>query len=240
HTHTIIFLHGRGSTAVEFASDLFESQDSSDRFLTDIFPSVKWVFPCAAECWARTSGEMMHQWFDMASVQRPQEQGALQREGLEESVRAVTGVVEEEVKSVPAGCIFLAGISQGCATGILALLCLGVGLGGFVGLSSWLPFQEEILRLGGDSGEFSPGMVRTLLGLEDEQRDVEAAKGVWETPVFLSHSEDDEVVPVVNGQGLADALVQLGMKVQFEQYADGGHWVNEPRGVDDMVAFIEK
>jgi lysophospholipase-2 len=48
HTHTVILLHGRGSNAIELASEFFESQASDDRFLSQIFPTYKWVFPCAA------------------------------------------------------------------------------------------------------------------------------------------------------------------------------------------------
>lgn len=45
HTHTIILLHGRDSTASEFASEFFESQASDDLTLPETFPSIKWVFP---------------------------------------------------------------------------------------------------------------------------------------------------------------------------------------------------
>lgn len=45
HTHTIIFLHGRESSATEFATEFFESQASDRRTLPEIFPTVKWVFP---------------------------------------------------------------------------------------------------------------------------------------------------------------------------------------------------
>jgi len=45
HSHTVIFLHGRDSTATEFASEIFESQCSDDKTLPEALPSFKWVFP---------------------------------------------------------------------------------------------------------------------------------------------------------------------------------------------------
>lgn len=58
------------------------------------------------------------------------------------------------------------------------------------------------------------------------------------TPVFLSHSKDDDVVPVQNGEVMTQCLKRLGMDVDMEIYEDGAHWINEPQGVDDMVKFL--
>ncbi|KAG9228408.1 hypothetical protein BJ875DRAFT_489898 [Amylocarpus encephaloides] len=60
---------------------------------------------------------------------------------------------------------------------------------------------------------------------------------ILETPIFLSHSRDDDVVPITNGKNSL-TLEKLGMVVSWKQYKDGGHWVNEPQGVDDIVVFI--
>jgi predicted esterase len=43
HTHTVIFLHGRGDDGLEFAKALFESQASNKQTLPEAFPHVKWV-----------------------------------------------------------------------------------------------------------------------------------------------------------------------------------------------------
>lgn len=48
------------------------------------------------------------------------------------------------------------------------------------------------------------------------------------TPVFLSHSKNDEMVPIQNGRLLRDCLEALGMKVTWKEYMDGGHWIYEP------------
>ncbi|KAF2804875.1 alpha/beta-hydrolase [Mytilinidion resinicola] len=237
HTHTIIFLHGRGSTATEFESEFFESQASDDRFFTQIFPGIKWVFPCAAMRHAEVDNEEMCQWFDMASVQRPNERMELQEQGLQESVEFLLRVLKDESAEVPMDRIFLGGISQGCATAIHALLQNGARLGGFIGLCSWLPFEDAIQEIVQKTSSPTQRInsIRQLLSLDHDTED----PIVLQTPVFLSHSEDDGVVPVANGKALCDGLKALGMTVEMSCYPDGGHWVNEPKGVDGIVAFIE-
>lgn len=64
------------------------------------------------------------------------------------------------------------------------------------------------------------------------------------TPVFLSHSLNDEVVPIQNGRLLRDCLETLGITVTWIEYEDGGHWIYEPEdenvrnGIDGIEEFI--
>ncbi|KAF2108834.1 Phospholipase/carboxylesterase/thioesterase, partial [Lophiotrema nucula] len=177
-----------------------------------IFPTVKWVFACAAERWAGTEQEIMCQWFDMASVCRPNERMDVQAEGLKESVKEIVRMLREEAETVGRENVLLAGISQGDAVAVCALLCGGWELGGFIGISTWLPHQDH--------------------------GNIENLEITLETPVLVTHSEDDEVVPIENGVGLSEGLIGLGMEVEFKCYGDGGHWVDEPEGIDDIVKFI--
>ena len=32
----------------------------------------------------------------------------------------------------------------------------------------------------------------------------------------------------------------FGANVTWKEYPDGGHWFNSPRGMDDVVAFLEE
>ncbi|KAI3332255.1 hypothetical protein HD806DRAFT_519030 [Xylariaceae sp. AK1471] len=50
-------------------------------------------------------------------------------------------------------------------------------------------------------------------------QDLVVIESIRKTPIFLSHSVDVNVVPI-------------------KEYEDGGHWINEPQGVDDIVRFI--
>jgi lysophospholipase-2 len=154
----------------------------------------------------------------MSSVQRPQENSDIQKEGLWNSVSQILKIVKEEGEIVGLENIIIAGISQGCVTAIFALLASGMRIGGFVGLCGWLPLKDEIVGV-----MDVPGRVRNAL----------------ETPVLLQHSEDDEVVPIENGEGLAALLAQCGISVRWQRFEDGGHWLNEPKGMDGVIGFIE-
>lgn len=253
HTQTIIFLHGRDSIASEFAEEFFESQASDDRTLPEIFPTTRWVFPTSKIRNSARFETPMSQWFDMWSVENHLEKNETQIEGLRESVKEILDLIRTEAVLISPDRIILGGISQGCATAIHTLLYGGIRLGGFIGLSSWLPFEAEITTAMADNLEWS--VVRegfrnrlhysheTLNTLTDQAETTSVLSDlssdfVLETPVFLSHSWDDDVVPIGNGKKLCTTLEKLGMVVSWKQYEDGGHWVNEPQGVDDIVSFI--
>lgn len=179
HTHTIIFLHGRDSTAAEFADELLESEASDE--VAGLLAG-----PGKAQTQAQT-------------------------EGLERSVALLGQIVGREEERVPRHRMFLAGISQGFVTALAALLSGGSGgLAGLIGWCSWMPC------VGSD------------------------AQGRNTIPVFLAHARDDEVVPLANGESLRSELAGLGFAVEWHVYEDGGHWINEPRGVDDMSLFIQR
>jgi lysophospholipase-2 len=211
HTHAVVLLHGRSSTASTFHSELFESQDSTDAFFPDLFPSVKWVFPCASQRFSNLEQEATNQWFDMASVQRPWEDAEMQKDGLEESAEWLVRMVEEECGEVGWRNVIVGGISQGYAMGVYIILTREMEVGGFVGWSGWWPNLEE--------------------GVGKEVDDV---------PVLLQHCRDDSVVPVENGEELARRLREMGREVKWECFEDGGHWLNEPEGMDGVVQFFKE
>ncbi len=86
----------------------------------------------------------MSQWFDMWSVENLSEKAEIQLDKLRESVMEILDLLQTEATLICPDRMILGGISQGCATAIHTLLYGGVQLGGFVGLSSWLPFEPEI------------------------------------------------------------------------------------------------
>lgn len=240
HTHTIILLHGRGSTAAEFASEIFESQASDNCFLTRIFPSYKWVFPCVSVRWARYEEEEMHQWFDMESVQKLcHDPEGIQIAGMRESLAFVAEVVEREAAEIGGlDKVFLGGISQGCATGITALLIIGQPMAGFIGFCGWCPFADAVSR----GGQAIRAWIRERLRpsqTAENQIDASSISSALRTPILLQHANDDGVVPIALGQDMRAKLAVLGAGVQWREYGEGGHWINEPEGIDDMVKFVE-
>jgi len=245
YTHTIIFLHGRDSIAPEFAEELFESQASDNRTLREKFPTVKWIFPGSKFRDSARFDTQMSQWFDIWSVENPLEREEIQKEGLQESVGEIIDIIRKEASLIPPEQIILGGISQGCATAIYALLCGGIRFGGFVGLCSWMPFQNDIAALSKSEGDNAAKLIRDFLNEGVDRparvRDLShlSQNPALETPIFLSHSQDDSVVPISNGEELSRLLAGLGLSVIWKSYEDGGHWINEPQGLDDIVYFLQ-
>lgn len=233
HTHTVIFLHGRDSKGKEFADEFFESEASGPvekpRTLLDLFPTIRWVFPGAPMLQSERFGIEMHQWFDMWSVENPAERPELQQPGLRQSIEQVSCIIKEEECLIPRLNIFLCGISQGFAVAIATYFSEKQGeFAGLIGLSSWMPptlpyIQEK--RQGKNLGE-----------VPEEVIDTESSR--YKTPVFLGHSVDDHVVPIKNGRELRDIISLQGFQVKSREYQEGGHWINEPQGVDDIANFL--
>lgn len=168
HTHTIIFLHGRDSTAEEFASELFESEGTRPfglpptvrrgRTLPDLLPTVKWVFPRAPILRSARFGVDMSQWFDMWSAENPSERPELQVPGLKQSIEYIHSVIDTEASLLHGrrSKIFLAGISQGFAAALAAFYAPPKNwtseragernLAGLIGLATWLPFAGALRR----------------------------------------------------------------------------------------------
>ncbi|OQE20088.1 hypothetical protein PENFLA_c017G04839 [Penicillium flavigenum] len=158
HTHTIISLHGRGSNAERFGHELLASANLQTRL-----PTVKFVFPTARKRRSTVLKKTpIHQWYDNYSLEDPGQRTDLQVEGLYETAEFIRGLVTEEARVLGEenySKIILWGLSQGCAAGIFTLLggwadtSEAHPLGAFIGMSGWLPFEQqlrEILRYDGD------------------------------------------------------------------------------------------
>lgn len=238
HTHTVVFLHGRGDTAHKFALSLCYSTDSRNRSLPEIFPSFRWVFPQSEmrQC-AALSNQMTSQWFDIWNVNDFSDYEELQAIGLRDSVGSIRRVLTNEATTLGGQWdrIVLAGISQGAATSVHTLLNLSLPLsvngqqvprrlGAFLGFSCRMPFPGRSLV-----------DTRNLLRLESTPDDDELLRN---TPILLEHCVDDSLVLVANGRGLRDTLQGFGAQVTWKEYPNGGHWFNSPAGVDDAVEFL--
>ncbi|RDL41286.1 uncharacterized protein BP5553_01265 [Venustampulla echinocandica] len=226
HTHTLILLHGRGSSGPEFASDLLESGISQS------LPSWKLIFPTALSRHSTVFQENMTEWFDIYSLTDPAAEASLQIDGLREGISYVQALVDAELKDLPAERLAIGGISQGAAVGVHALMG-GVRrrLGGFVGLSMWMPFVSE--------KKFGEEFYRSTLGVEGYGVIRQGRQEMLDTPVLLLHSADDNVVDVALGRETKRVMETLGFRVKWREYSDGGHWIQEPEGVSDLVAFLE-
>lgn len=242
HTHTIIFLHGRDSSAEEFASELFESEASEPRdkprTLRDLFPTVRWVFPTAPLLRSARFDTEMSQWFDMWSTEDPDERPEIQLPGLRASVSGLGDVVREEEKLVARERIFVGGISQGIAVAVAAFFAeheAWCGLGGMIGLCGWMPLRGMV-----DARDEGEQLGRLYRGAS---RDAPSeARRPRPVPMFLGHSRDDSLISVGHGRTLRDTLGRFPdeITVEWHEYEDGGHWLNEPQGMDDIGSFLRK
>lgn len=213
HTHTIINLHGRDSNAAEYRIDFSESETSDSRTLQDVFPGVKWVYPTAPQILSKRFDAKMSEWFDMWTTENPYERGEEQTQDLTASAEAIKQLILSEGKEVGTENVTLCGISQGAATALTALMGLEMKIGGFIGFATWLAPHTQTLR---------------------------PTTNAMKTLVFLAHCSDDAVIGIRYGHALQEHLQDLGMRVTWKIYEGGGHWMNEPKGIDDLVRFLKE
>jgi len=243
HSHTVVCLHGRGDHARSLASSIFYSPDSRKRPLPDTFPSIRWVFPQSeTRACEALAGEEIPQWFDICDVSDFTLKEELQAAGLKESVTSIQYVLANEAARLNGRWdrIVLAGISQGGATSVHTLLNLSIPvtldadgkevprrLGALIGFSCTLPFPGRSLV-----------ETRQILDIV-KQADSCENEIIRNTPVLLEHCLDDEIVKPELGRGLRDTLRRFGADVTWKEYSSGGHWINSPNGVDDVVDFFK-
>ncbi|KFY40146.1 hypothetical protein V494_03619 [Pseudogymnoascus sp. VKM F-4513 (FW-928)] len=249
HTHTAILLHGRGSNGPEFAEELMEdSKLPGHPTLAQKLPGWRFVFPSSKQLWSTLFEEDMPAWFEAHSLTDTTSRQELQEPGIIEAVGYLSSVLDNEIKRVggDTGNVVLGGISQGAAVGMWTLLCGEERgrLGGFVGASTWLPFAAYIGEYVSKDGEKNSGtdfvasMMSHLRRLVAQPREF---RGVLDTPVFLGHGVDDEMVGIQLGRQARKTLEHLGMEIKSKEYNGAeldGHWVKVPEEMDDIARFL--
>ena len=264
HTHSLILLHGLGSNGEKFGSELMKTALCSDgRSLPELLPGARFIFPTAKRRRSSAFGRSkLTQWFDIASLDDPSHRQHTQVGGLEESLYEILKLVNEETGKVSAHHVLLGGLSQGSAMAAICLLYLQFPVGGFVGMSGWLPYRNDIHEALGDNAsedniceaenpfDTSNGaktedqdpifkavdVVRDLLGGDNQS----PSQNALATPVFLGHGSADEKIMIALGENARDTLRKAGFKVSWVAYQGQGHWYKVPEEVNDIVAFMRK
>ncbi|KAM0350590.1 hypothetical protein ACHAPU_003074 [Fusarium lateritium] len=266
HTHSIILLHGLGSNGEKFGRELIEAGICSDgKSLPDMLPGARFIFPTSKR--RRSSAfnrSMLTQWFDIALLKDPSYRSHTQFQGLEESSREIFHLIDEERSKVSGKNIILGGISQGCAMSLLCLLALEFPLGGYIGMSGWLPFATQLEEIANDDdndeAQFS-GEENPFVSSDSESDSCDASAKVYEyarellslectecpeallalsTPIFLGHGKEDEKVVPSLGDQACRVLRSVGFEVEWESYEGLGHWYKVPDQIDDIAKFISK
>lgn len=205
HSATIILLHGRSSTAEEFASDLFSLQTSEQNHnIRSRFPGFRWVFPDAGRRWCTPMKEERSAWFDTFSLDDLSLRQDLQVPGLRDNIGNIKQIVEDEVQRLhgKADRVILGGFSQGSATALWSLFtgaAVAKGmLGGFIGLGAWMPFTREAKEAVDDQGGETVGdrthrlktKFSAIIGIKLLGSTELVCAGGLQMPVYLGHGKD--------------------------------------------------
>jgi predicted esterase len=250
HTQTMLLLHGRGSNGEKFGLEFLSSKTAAGKSIQEHFPGMKFVFPTAKKRRAKWYNRaFISQWFDNVPVDEQshgmsREEVDWQLEGLAETAEFLNPVLDDEVIAVGAKNVFIGGLSQGCAMGVHLLLSYqpteGVengnegSLGGFIGMSGWLPFADDIQDLipSGDKRETvgeeddddpfaTSGEEEDGFGLEPKCLQISPAKQVcnfvrenMELPPFEAIEPPCLQTPVFLGHGKSDEKVKMDLGLE--------------------------
>jgi phospholipase/carboxylesterase len=155
------------------------------------WPALRFVFPHApVRAVTVNAGMRMRAWYDIVGFDLS---NRADEAGVRESVVQVEALIAREAKrGIPPARIVLAGFSQGGAIALATGLRQAQPLAGLVALSAYLPMAES-------SAAESTAAART-------------------TPLFMGHGSLDPVVPEKLGLSSRDALLALGMSVEWHSY----------------------
>lgn len=252
---------------------------ADNKTLQDVFPGLKLVFPTAKKSRAAAfNGTLLNQWFDQYSIRDIEARKGLQYEGLRDSARYIHQLLDEEVRLVGPGNVIIGGLSMGCAASFHALLSYQArcdpetghptrSLGGYVGMSGWLPLEKDIDAAmrpstedlndnvfgGGDAaadaahpdGSLGAKQVRAANFVRGIQSlsSIDAVDSVRPSfvkcPIFIGHGTLDEKVPLELGEQAVKLLRGLGVNVTWKTY-EFGHWWAEPEEIDDIATFLQE
>ncbi|KAI4256318.1 MAG: hypothetical protein L6R42_006298 [Xanthoria sp. 1 TBL-2021] len=251
HRQTFIILHGRGSNGVTFGPPFLDTQVTESQTLRSCFPYAQIIFPTASRRRAQIyHRSVINQWFDNWSLQTPNERTELQVQGLRETSAYIHSLLQSAIYQVGAENVVLGGLSQGCATALIALLTWdGEPIAAGFGMCGWLPFRKQMEDIvianessvenvkGGDDDLFetlgeavgdgdddAPTQAIAFLKEELEMSAEGRSTAVQKVPLFLGQGVEDEKVPIGLGRQAVSCLRHLGAKVEWREYEGLGHW----------------
>jgi phospholipase/carboxylesterase len=155
------------------------------------WPAIRFVFPHAPVRAITVNGGMrMRGWYDISGFDLSRREDEA---GVRESIAAVEVLIAREIaRGIAPSRILLAGFSQGGAIALATGLRRQQPLAGIIALSCYLPLASASVA--------------------------EATVAARTTPVFMGHGNFDPVVPETLGRNGRDALLALGMNVEWHSY----------------------
>lgn len=156
--------------------------------------NIRFIFPHApVRPITINQGYRMRGWYDITSLDIANRDD---EEGILESSDILARLCDEQnEQGVSAERIIVAGFSQGGAIALHAGLRYARPLGGIMALSTYLPMSQRL--------------------------HLEASAANHDTPVFMAHGLNDDVVAVEFGQQTRTLLQQQGYRLQWRDYAMG-------------------
>ena len=152
-------------------------------------------------------GYIMPAWFDLYSLDS---HSRMDINGIEQSRQRVSQLIAAELAAgILPEHIILGGFSQG---GVIAMHCAlhqSERLGGLLALSTWLP--------------------RTSLP--------SPSPAACQTPVFIAHGSDDDLIPIQAANHTHDTLAELGYRDIQQRSYPMAHSVSMEE-IDDLAAWL--
>ncbi|ORY00369.1 Phospholipase/carboxylesterase/thioesterase [Clohesyomyces aquaticus] len=210
HTATVIVAHGLGDSG---AGWIFLAENWRRR---SKFEEVKFVFPSAPMIPITLNmGMRMPGWYDIKSLSdlasREEDEA-----GITRSRGYLHSLIDTEVASgIPANRVVIGGFSQGGAMSLISGVTYKNQLGGIFGLSCYLLLQSKL---------------KSLIPTDSPNQN---------TPIFLGHGDADQVVAHKYGKASADALKELGYKVDFRTYENLVHSA-DPDEIDHLEEYLNQ
>jgi phospholipase/carboxylesterase len=172
--------------------------------------TIRFIFPHApVRPVTINNGMEMRAWYDIKSMDFADRADS---QGVEESSELVKQLIEQEIANgIPADKIILAGFSQG---GVIALH-LGTRynqtLAGIMSLSSYMCAPEKLSSAAHTANQ--------------------------QTPIFIAHGQQDDVVPMAMGKVALDTLFSNGYATEWHEYPMQ-HNVCQPE-LQDISAWLQ-
>jgi len=153
-------------------------------------------------------GWPMPAWYDIRALPIDADEDA---PGIRASASKVRLLIEREaMRGIPPHRIVLGGFSQGAAISLFLAPRLDTPLAAVVAFSGYLPLADRL--------------------------QAEKAAGV-QTPLLLTHGEQDEIVPVFLARRAAEVLQSAGCRVQL-RIDSGGHGI-APQALEAAIRFVQ-
>jgi phospholipase/carboxylesterase len=182
---------------------------------------VRFVLPTAPNRAVNYLGRKANSWYDVTLVKTRRYTWKViddfvvcDPEQMAESVARIEKLLAiEEAAGVPPRRIFLLGFSQGGALATTVFLRTQRALGGMMGISTWMPFQQAY--------------------------SINGVRGTQKSDVRFQHGEDDKAVNLTWVQSSVKRLRALGYNAEVATFKGQGHALVNNEVVVNIENFVQ-